>query len=78
MNREIENITDQLDGFAMEVANCVRKIEKEGFTTNQAIEITKIAVNDIKVETSHHKNKRLRDIADSLLKIADAFEEKMN
>ena len=70
MNREIENITDQLDGFAMEVVSCVRKIENEGFTKAQAIEITKIAVEDIKAETSHHQNKRLREISESLYEIA--------
>lgn len=70
MNREIENITDQLDGFAMEVVSCVRKIESAGFTKAQAIEITKIAVEDIKAETNHHQNKRLREISESLYEIA--------
>ena len=73
MSREIENITDQLDGFAMEVVSCIRKIEKAGFTKDQAIEITKIAVEDIKAEVKHHQNKRLRDISESLCEIADSL-----
>lgn len=44
---EIENVSDQLSGFAEEVARCVKDIEKLGFTKDQAIKITEIACKDI-------------------------------
>lgn len=70
MSREVENITDQLSGFAMEVVTCVKEIEKQGFTKDQAIEIAKIAVEDIKAEVAHHQNKLLRELSESLAEIA--------
>lgn len=50
----IENITDQLEGFADEVRVAVEKNMKLGFTADQAIEIVRIAVEDIKAECMWH------------------------
>lgn len=63
---EKENLTDQLKGFAGEVASCVEWLEKMGYTRAEAIEITRIGVEDIKAETYHHKNKKLQQLADRI------------
>ena len=53
----IENLTDQLELFTTEVELIVSKVVKAGYTKEQAIEITKHGVENIKAETMHHKNK---------------------
>ena len=71
---EINHVTDQLQGYAGEVANCVRTLEKSGFSREEAIEITKIAVEDIKAEVQHLRNKRLDGIIGAIEQLADSIE----
>lgn len=72
--REIDNLTDQLGCFASEVAQCVQDLEAKGFSRPDAIQLTQLAIEDIKAETLHHKNKRLRDITDALEALASALD----
>lgn len=51
----IENITSQIDLFATNVANEVEALKKDySYTTDQAIEIVRIAVESMKAEDVHH------------------------
>lgn len=51
---DIENATDQLGLYVYEVTKEVNELVKAGFTTNEAIEIVRIAVEDCKAEIFHH------------------------
>nr|DAF73230.1 MAG TPA: hypothetical protein [Caudoviricetes sp.] len=55
----IENITDQLEGFTQEVESVVSDLVRSGYTIDQAIAIVKIGVEDIKAETMHQFNHRM-------------------
>lgn len=57
----IENITDQLLGFTQEVENVVSNMVKKGYTKDQAIELVRIGVEDIKAEVMHQYNHIMRD-----------------
>ena len=72
----IKNVSEQLQGFAMEVVRCVEKVKEEGFTTDQAIEITRLAIDDIRIDVEHHKNKQLEDLAHAVDKIAEMIRYK--
>ncbi len=51
----IDNVTDQLDIYACEVADAVTRIESNyGFTRSQALKVVEIASNNIKAEVMHH------------------------
>ncbi|MCS6131807.1 hypothetical protein DWV13_09200 [Clostridium botulinum] len=66
----IENLTDQLLWFAEEVEKVVSKMVNKGYSKDQAIEIVRIGVEDIKAETMHHKNEALYEaITNQYLKI---------
>lgn len=49
--REIKNATDQIEAYAEKVAACVNKFADMGFTTEQAIKITDMAIKEIEAET---------------------------
>ena len=66
MYTTIENITDQLQGFAQEVEHVVAEMVVKGYTKNQAIEIASIGVEDIKAEVMHQTN-HLRESQNELL-----------
>lgn len=70
-DRSIENLTDRLKGFTEEVEAEVRNLVNCGYSINQAIEIVKIGVEDIKAETMHHLNKKLHALV-------EAYEERTN
>ena len=74
--REIKNVSDQLTGFAMEVVECVEKVKDQGFNTDQAIEITRLAIEDIRIDIEHHKNRQLEDLAHAVDKIAEMIRYK--
>lgn len=67
---EIENLTDQLEGFTWEILDIIKKVEAEGFTKDQAIKIVELGIKDIEAETMHHKNKKLDYIGESLYLIS--------
>lgn len=48
---EIKNATDQIEAYAFEVSGCVQKLINQGFSTNNAIEITNMAIKEIEAET---------------------------
>ena len=72
---EIENLTDQLEGFTWEVLDVIKKIESEGFTKDQAIKIVELGIKDIEAEIMHHKNSRLDSIAEALHNISQELGE---
>lgn len=57
----IENITDQLLGFTQEVEEIVSDMVKKGYTKDQAIELVRIGVEDIKAEEMHQYNHIMRE-----------------
>lgn len=75
MRIPIENLTDQLEMFTLEVVGCIETVEKRGFTREQAIEIVRIGVENIKAETSHHRNKRLAEIGEAVEHLACAIDD---
>lgn len=66
---EINNITDQIGGFASEVAEAIKSVEKQGFTIEQSIKIVELAIKDMEVEVLHQKNKKLDSIGESIYMI---------
>ena len=72
---EINNITDQIEGFADEVVGVIRRIEKQGFTTEQSIRIVELAIKDMEVEVLHQKNKKLDAIGESIYMISQNLGE---
>lgn len=78
---EIENITDQIEGYADEVARAVqREKERHGYTTEQAIEIVRIASQNMQVECWWHrlkdKNVEINAIYDTLCDLQEYLEGK--
>lgn len=63
---DIENITDQILGYAQEVLSCVEEIKYRGYSTEEAIKITELGIRDMEVETKHQLNKKLNTIANAL------------
>lgn len=70
----IENLTDQIEGFADEIANCINRLEKKGFNRQDAIKITELAIKDMEVETKHEKNGMLKYIANTLECISNSLD----
>ncbi|QAA30326.1 hypothetical protein [Clostridium manihotivorum] len=66
MYTTIKNLTDQLNGFTQEVEQVVAEIIEKGYSKNQAIEIVRIGVEDIKVEVMHQSN-HLKESQNELL-----------
>lgn len=72
----IENLSDQLEGYAQEVATTVKKISKQyDVTESFAMRITEAAINDMMMDIKHHKNYHLELIADSLQMIAESISD---
>lgn len=67
---EIKNLTDQLEGFTVEVLQVIKMVEANGFTKDQAIKIVELGIKDIEAETMHQKNKKLDYIGESLYLIS--------
>ena len=67
---EINNITDQIQGFTDEVVEAIKRVESQGFTREEAIKIVELGIKDMGVEVSHHKNKKLESISEALYAIA--------
>lgn len=72
---EINNITDQIVGFALEVVQTIESIEEQGFTREQSIKIAELAIKDMEVEVLHQKNKKLDAIRESIYMISQSLEE---
>ena len=72
----IANLSDQLEGYAQEVALTVEKVsEQYGVTQGFAMRIVEAAINDMMMDVNHHKNYHLELIADSLHDIAISISE---
>lgn len=67
---EINNITDQIQGFTEEVVEAIKGVESQGFTREEAIKIVELGIKDMEVEVYHHKNKKLESISEALYAIA--------
>lgn len=75
-SRSIENLSDQIIGYSEEIGNAVEKIsEKFGVSNESAISIVQTAIENMKLDVSHHKNYHLELIADALNNCAAAIEE---
>lgn len=71
---DIENISDQLDGYMEDVYKIIEKFKQgRGLTRAEAIEIAKIAVKDIKVDILW---KRLKDLNNNLEELINIMEGK--
>ena len=80
---EIKNATDQIEAYAEEVAGCVRNLINQGFSTNNAIEITNMAIKEIEAETRWQLytefkrfNQTLSDVEIDLDHVTTAISEK--
>lgn len=72
----IENLSDQLEGYAQEVASTVKKISNQyDVTESFAMRITEAAINNMMVDVKHHQNYHLELIADSLQMISESISE---
>lgn len=51
----IENISDQVDGFAFEVANAIRDVMKtHNLTFEQAARVVELGIENMKTDELHH------------------------
>lgn len=51
----IENISDQVDGFAFEIANAIRDVMKNhGLTFEQAARCVELGIENMKTDEMHH------------------------
>lgn len=72
----IANLSDQLEGYAQEVANTVKKISEQYNVSEEfAMRITEAAINDMMMDVNHRKNYHLELIADALQMIAESISE---
>ena len=61
----IDNITDQIHLFMEDIRIEVENLKAMGFTTEQAIEITRLGIESMKTEVEHHKEHQLEKIEDN-------------
>lgn len=75
-SRSIENLSDQTIGYSEEIGNAVEKISKKfGVSSEFALLIVQTAIENMKLDVSHHKNYHLELISDALNNCAAAIEE---
>lgn len=75
-SESIANLSDQLEGYAQEVALTVKKISKQYDVSEEfAMRITESAINDMIVDVKHHQNYHLELIANALQMIAESISE---
>lgn len=81
MFTELANISDQLHAYMQEAASIIGKLENEyNLTKDQAIEVAKIATQEMMADCLFHIDKDLQDISGSLdgLDCAYALEQIAN
>lgn len=73
-SQAIANLSDQVEGYSQEIARTVIKISEQYNVSKEfALLIVQTGIENMKVDTEHHKNYHIELIADSLTYIAESL-----
>ena len=74
-SESIENLSDQLKGYAEEVARAVESISEQYEITREfALLIVQTGIENMKIDVEHHRNFHIELISDALSEIAAAID----
>ena len=67
-NNRISHISDQLNGYSSEIADAVWEIRAQGYTSEEAIKIVGLGIQNIKTDVEHERNGLLKEFIEVINK----------